>query len=91
MKKAKYQTNTLAHELINRLSIIVGNCDLLKEDLPGDSEAGKRLCLIKDVAKSMAEDLHRHQAHPGLMTRTPARNPLPSRHSRLWWKSAQNR
>jgi len=85
MKKAKYQPScTLAHELINRLSIIIGNCDLLKEDLPGDSEGAKRLCLIKDVAKSMAQDVQRHQAHQDVMKRTSVtENTSPSRHSRL--------
>ena len=65
MKKAKSGTNQPAciftHELINRLSVIVGNCDLLKEDLPEDSQGAKRLCLMKDVAKSIAEDLQKHQ------------------------------
>ncbi len=84
-KSGKYQPScTLAHELINQLSVIVGNCDLLKEDLPGDSEGAKRLFLIKDVAKSMAEDLQRYQTQLDVMMRTPVtRNPSSSRHTRF--------
>lgn len=51
----------LAHDMINQLSNIVGNCELLREELPKDAPCLKRLRLIQDVAKSVAEELKSHQ------------------------------
>jgi nitrogen-specific signal transduction histidine kinase len=74
--QARKPSGTLAHELINRLSVIVGNCDLLKDALPRNSESANRLCLIKDVAKSMAEDLQTHETDlDEMMQRLAPRNP----------------
>jgi nitrogen-specific signal transduction histidine kinase len=47
----------LAHELINKLSVIVGNCDLLAEKTPQDSPLFERMLLIRDMARSVAKDL----------------------------------
>lgn len=47
----------LAHELINKLSVIVGNCDLLAENTPQDSPLLERTLLIRDMAKAVAKDL----------------------------------
>lgn len=46
-----------AHILISKLSVIVGQCDLLIEELPEDSEHKDRLLAIRDVAHSAAEDI----------------------------------
>ena len=50
-----------AHELLNRLTVIIGNCDLVIEKTPADSERAKLLLVIRENARSMAEDLTRHQ------------------------------
>lgn len=47
----------LAHELINKLSIIVGNCDLLAESTPEDSPLLERTLLIREMAKAVASQL----------------------------------
>jgi hypothetical protein len=51
----------LAHHLINRLSIIVGSCDLVLERLDqlGCNDLGyrKRLGIIHQAAEACAEDL----------------------------------
>ena len=60
----------LAHELINKLTVIVGHCDLLKENAPEDSHCLERLMQIREVAKSMAEELNSHQCHLDTMLRT---------------------
>lgn len=59
----------LAHELINKLTVIVGHCDLLKESAPEDSHCLERLKQIREVARSIAEDLNRHQCHLDTMMR----------------------
>lgn len=60
----------LAHDLINKLTVIVGRCDLLKERAPEDSECLKHLALIRDAAKAMAEELNQHQCRLDAMMRT---------------------
>jgi hypothetical protein len=50
----------LAHDLINKMSVIVGFCDLLNEKAQ-DDESAKRLALIHDIAESAAKELVRHQ------------------------------
>jgi hypothetical protein len=57
----------LAHKLINQLSIIVGNCALIKEELPRDSEHIKRLTFIQDTARSMAAELKKKQKEFGIL------------------------
>ena len=47
----------LAHTLINKLSTVIGNCDLLLEKAEEDSPELSRMKLIRDTAKSMAADL----------------------------------
>ena len=51
----------LAHSLINKLSIIIGNCDLLMEDTPEDSPILSRMKLIRDTATLMSADLAQFQ------------------------------
>jgi hypothetical protein len=47
----------LAHELINKLSIVIGGCDLLVEQTPEDSPFRKQINTIRNTAKAMATDL----------------------------------
>lgn len=51
----------LAHDLINRLSIVVGYCDLLGDEMLESIVRQKHLHYIRESAKAMAEDLKRHQ------------------------------
>jgi hypothetical protein len=52
----------LAHDLVNKLSVIIGNCDLLiSEQVQPGSECAKRLRLIQDVALGIARELNEHQ------------------------------
>jgi len=60
----------LSHDLINKASVIVGNCDLLTKEAPVGSEQAKRLFLIRDVAKSMVQQLNQHQCEMEIRIRT---------------------
>ena len=72
----KYQPNCiLAHELVNKLSVIVGHCDLLTEHVSEDARLLKRLLTIREIAKSMAKDLNDHQCHLDAMAKAAARRP----------------
>jgi hypothetical protein len=52
----------VAHDVVNKLSAIIGFCDLLKERVEEhDAECAKRLGLIHDLAQSAAKELVEHQ------------------------------
>ena len=47
----------LVHNLINRLSVIIGRCDLIMEKLQAEGGSPERLLRIRSFAKSMADEL----------------------------------
>jgi len=54
----KYQLDCpLAHDLLNKLTVIVGTCDLLVERTPENSPSLAQMLMIRNVARSMATDL----------------------------------
>lgn len=70
----------LSHVLVNKLSVIIGNCELLEEQAQAGSECAKRLGLIRDVAQEMAEELNKHQCKLSEVVRMKvAEKPLVSR------------
>jgi hypothetical protein len=50
-----------ADKLINELSIIVGNCDLLIQNTEPNSEHTRRLVVIRDMADTVRKELVEHQ------------------------------
>lgn len=50
----------LAHRLVDRLSVIIGHCELGSEEVEPESECAKRLDLIQNVAAEMAKELSVH-------------------------------
>lgn len=68
----------LAHGLIDKLSIIVGHCDLLlNEESRSLHPSTPRLRLIRDTAQEMAKELSEHQCRLTLALRETARTPDP--------------
>ena len=58
----RFQPNCiLAHGLINKLSIIVGYCDILHDEVEPGSHCEKKLQLIRETAEGMAELINHHQ------------------------------
>jgi hypothetical protein len=53
----------LAHDVVNKLSAIVGLCDLLIEKMEHGSEAASQLTTILDLASTAAADLKAFQRH----------------------------
>jgi hypothetical protein len=47
----------LAHDLINKLSVIVGHCDLLVGKVPENSPLFEPMRRVRDLAKSVGEEL----------------------------------
>jgi hypothetical protein len=50
-----------AHNLVNKLSAIVGHCDLLDEMTEQGTESARRITRIRDIAESAAKELTEHQ------------------------------
>jgi hypothetical protein len=48
---------SLACELIDKLTVMVGNCDLLREEMEAGSADSTRLDLIRGMAKEIAKEL----------------------------------
>jgi hypothetical protein len=72
----KYQPScNLAHGLVNKLSLIVGYCDLLKDDALEDSKCRKRLDAIRGIAKDMAHELLGHQCELEVILRKASKKP----------------
>jgi hypothetical protein len=75
----KYQPNcVLAHDLVNKLSVIVGCCDLLKEEVPENATCEVRLRTIRRIAQEMAEYLKLHQCQLEVVSREVARSTMAS-------------
>jgi light-regulated signal transduction histidine kinase (bacteriophytochrome) len=51
----------VAHNLVNKLSAIIGHCDLLSQNAAQGTECAQRLGMIHDLAKSAAKELTDHQ------------------------------
>ena len=62
IRYGKYELDCpLAHNLINKLAVIVRTCDPLVEKAPEDSRARPQMLLIRNIARSMAADLGQFQ------------------------------
>lgn len=57
----KPDPDTLSHSLINKLSAISGQCQLMREDLPKDAREYprclERLLVIQETANAMADEI----------------------------------
>lgn len=73
----------LAHDLINRLAVIVGYCDLLvDEDESTDAKQHKRLTAMRDIAVSTVEELRTHRCKFEIPLRaSETRNAKVTRHT----------
>jgi DNA-binding FrmR family transcriptional regulator len=51
----------VAHDLLNKLSAIVGQCDLLNEVIEQGTDCASRLAAIRDIADAAVKELIEHQ------------------------------
>lgn len=49
--------SSLVHQLINKLTIIIGGCDLLQEKTELSHECLQRIVMIREAAQSMAREI----------------------------------
>lgn len=65
----------LAHALVNKLSVIVGSCDLMKGEMEENTVCSQRLETIRRVALDMAENLQHQQCQLGDLIREADKKP----------------
>jgi len=54
-------TRSLVGDLVNKLAVIVGHCDLLSEHLKEGSQSAKNVGAIHEIAQEMAKELIEYQ------------------------------
>jgi hypothetical protein len=54
-------TRSLVRDLVNKLAVIVGHCDLLSEHLKEGSQSAKHVGAIQEIARAMAKELNEYQ------------------------------
>lgn len=54
----------LAHDLNNKIAVILGCCDLIGDGIDPGSECAKRLGIIRETARDMARDLRLRSCRP---------------------------
>jgi hypothetical protein len=66
-------TCLLCHDLINKLSVVIGSCEIVRErtDSPAgfDSECSRRLEVVLHIAKTMADGLREHVCELDALTK----------------------
>lgn len=62
----------LAHEVLNKLSIIVGSCDLMRDEVESVA-CLQRLQTIRRAALELADNLQYHQCHVRELIREAAK------------------
>lgn len=72
---AKHQPKCmLSHEFLNKLTVIIGSCELLLEDQGEspelDAKRARRVEVIRDIARQMAGDLKEHTCELDGLTKT---------------------
>jgi hypothetical protein len=48
---------SVTHDLINKMSVIIGNCDLLREKMDEGTEQSKRVSIIRAIADQAVKEL----------------------------------
>ena len=87
--KRHQPTCLLSHYFINKLTVIIGSCQILQEKAERserfDSECTHRLSVIEGVAKGMVDELNDHECRLDAMTKiavlaNPAASVQPKEH-----------
>jgi hypothetical protein len=52
---------TTVRDLVNKLAVISGHCDLISDRLNAGSQCAKRVGAIQEIARGMAKELNEYQ------------------------------
>ena len=58
-----------SHKLINKLSIIIGNCDLLIPKIDANTDEARRVATIREIADTTVKELVEHERQAEAETR----------------------
>jgi hypothetical protein len=50
-------------DLVNKLAVISGHCDLIRDRLKAGSQCATRVGAIQEIARGMAKELNEYQIH----------------------------
>jgi hypothetical protein len=50
----------MVRDLVNSLAVIVGHCDLLRDEVKADSRS-RRIRAVREIAQGMAKELNEYQ------------------------------
>jgi hypothetical protein len=64
----------LAHDMLNKLSVIVGLCDLVSAEAEPGTECAARLAAIHDTAKSLAQEVVKRECQLSTLIRSSDAN-----------------
>ncbi len=79
MERIEYRLScTLGHDIINKMSAIVGYTELLEEKTE-QLESRRQLLMIRTVAKSTADQIKRHVCHLDSITKAAITPKSPTR------------
>jgi len=48
------------HDLVNKLAVILGHCDLVSDHLKEGSQCAKRVSAVQEIAREMAKELNEY-------------------------------
>jgi hypothetical protein len=51
----------MVRDLVNSLAVIVGHCDLLRDQIEAESQSGRRIHAVREIAQGMAKELNDYQ------------------------------
>ena len=54
-------TRPLVHDLVNKLAVIVGHCELLSDNLKTGSQSAQRVIASQEIAQGVANELNKFQ------------------------------
>ena len=54
-------TCMVAHDLLNKFAVIIGQCELLNEMMEPGTPSAERLARIRKIAESAVKELNEHQ------------------------------
>ena len=65
--------SSLVHQLINKLTVIIGGCDLLQQKPELTEECKQRIVMIQQAAQSMVHEIAEYQGHGEAAAQTEPR------------------
>ena len=63
----------MVQDMVKGLAVIVGHCDLLRDQIEAESQCARRIYAIREIARGMAKELNAYQCRLVESARTVGR------------------